>query len=53
MKKEKKEVLATKEDIHQLDMKIGKSNTDLLKWMFIFWVTQLGAMFAMLRFLVK
>ena len=52
-----------KEDIHalrvelkgdnaSLDVKIEKTRADMIKWMFIFWISQLAAIFAMLRFLI-
>ena len=45
-------ILATKEDIRLLDIKIAKLDTkisetkaELIKWMFIFWIGQVAATF--------
>jgi hypothetical protein len=54
----KKDVLATKEDIAKLELKveqmsarIAQSETKMILWAFVFWVTQLGAIFAFLKFI--
>lgn len=44
------EHLATKEDISLLKVDIANSKADMIKWMFIFWVAQLGAMFGLLHY---
>jgi hypothetical protein len=44
------QILATKDDIRKLDVKIAETRADLIKWMFIFWATQLVAMFTFLKF---
>ncbi len=41
-----------KGDNASLDVKIEKTRADMIKWMFIFWISQLAAIFAMLRFLI-
>ena len=41
--KDFKDVFATKEDL-------ANSKTDIIKWMFIFWVSQLAATFAFLKY---
>ena len=38
----KKDILATKEDI-----------TNIIKWMFIFWIGQIGVIFGMLKVFVS
>ena len=38
-----KDVLSTKEDMRELLKKIADAKTDILKWMFIFWIGQLAA----------
>lgn len=50
--------LATKEDIARLELKIeqmgiriAQTETKMIFWAFVFWVTQLGAIFAFLKFL--
>jgi hypothetical protein len=47
---EAKDTLATKDDIRKLDVKIAETRADLIKRMFIFWATQLVAMFTFLKF---
>jgi hypothetical protein len=53
-------VLATKADISAIDIKltqlettIARTETKLILWAFVFWATQLGAIFAFLKFLIK
>ena len=41
-----------KGDNASLDVKIEKTRADMIKWMSIFWISQLAAIFAMLRFLI-
>jgi hypothetical protein len=61
---EAKETLATKGDIGNvreematlrgsLEVKIAESKADLIKWMFIFWASQLVAIFTFLKFFSK
>jgi hypothetical protein len=49
--------LATKEDLAKLEGKINTEAADnkseLLKWMFVFWATQLVAMFGFLWLFLK
>ena len=33
-----KDVLATKEDLYKLEVKISASKSEIIKWMFIFWI---------------
>ncbi len=44
---------ATKEGIAKLELKIAKTETKLILWAFVFWATQLGAIFAFLKFFMK
>lgn len=52
---EKRDILVTKEDLAnakaELEIKIEKIRTDIIKWMFIFWVGQIGALIAILQIL--
>lgn len=48
----KKDILATKEDIAKLRIEIAENKSEMIKWMFIFWVTQLAGMFAFLKYFV-
>lgn len=57
----KKEILVTKEDltkeIARLEVKIEAAKSELIKWMFIFWLGQIGVLsgiiFAMLKLYFK
>jgi NOL1/NOP2/fmu family ribosome biogenesis protein len=40
---EANQVLATKEDIARLDLKIAETKVDLIKWMVGFWIAQMAA----------
>jgi len=44
---------ATKQDIAQLEVKIERVRADLIKWMFIFWAGQIGALIAILALFFK
>jgi len=48
---EQKNQLATKEDLALLKADMANFKADIIKWMFIFWVGQLAAVFAFLKFL--
>ena len=45
-----KQLLATKEDIARLDVKIAETKAELIKWMFIFWVGQIAVMAGILAY---
>jgi len=53
----KYESLATKEDLAKLEMKINKTflrvETDIFKWMFIFWIGQIAATFGFILLFLK
>ncbi len=64
----KKEILVTKEDLHgeasklekemaRLEIKIESTKSEIIKWMFIFWISQIGVItgivFAMLKLYFK
>lgn len=42
----KKDVLATKQDIGELKLQMANHKSEIIKWMFIFWIGQLAAMIA-------
>jgi polyhydroxyalkanoate synthesis regulator phasin len=55
-----KDFLATKKDIqeirsevNQLELKIERSKTEMIKWMFIFWAGQTGLIIAVLKLFFK
>jgi demethoxyubiquinone hydroxylase (CLK1/Coq7/Cat5 family) len=37
-----KNILATKEDIYKLEVKMSEMKSDIIKWMFIFWIGQIA-----------
>ena len=41
-------IAGVKKDIGQLDTKIERMRADLIKWMFIFWIGQVGALLGIL-----
>ena len=45
--------LATKDGISNVRKEIGEAKADTIKWMFIFWIGQIGAMLAILYFTLK
>ena len=47
---EAKLVLATKEDIARLDIKIAETKAELIKWMFIFWIGQITVIAGLLAY---
>jgi hypothetical protein len=44
------QILATKDDIRRLDIKIAETRADLIKWMFIFWMGQVAVMAGLLAY---
>lgn len=50
---ELKDILVTKADLAnakaELEIKIEKTRSDIIKWMFIFWAGQIGALIAILQ----
>ena len=51
----KKDILATKEDLAKLEIKvvtmISDTRTEIIKWMFIFWIGQLASFIAIAKFI--
>ncbi|MCI4627109.1 MAG: hypothetical protein L3V56_14270 [Candidatus Magnetoovum sp. WYHC-5] len=43
--------LATKEDIAIVRTEMEKSKSELLRWMFIFWASQIGIIIALIKLL--
>ena len=48
---EKKDVLATKQDIAALEVKMAQMESRLIKWMFIFLIGQAAAIISVLKLL--
>lgn len=51
--KQKKDVFMTKDDKVELISRIESTRADVIKWMFIFWVGQLGILFALFNVYLK
>ena len=49
----KASILATKEDLGSTNTKIESCKAEVIKWMFIFWVGQLIAMFGFILLFIK
>ena len=45
--------IATKEDIAIIRKTIGKTKADILKWMFFFWVGQIGVVLGIILLFLK
>jgi uncharacterized protein YjdB len=45
--------LATKDDIANVRKEIGEAKTENIKWMFIFWIGNVGAMLAIALLILK
>ncbi len=50
---DKSSFFATKDDVFRLDIKIGETKSELIKWMFVFWIAQAGTTFAFILLFVK
>ncbi len=45
--------LATKDDVGQLRKEMAENKVDTIKWMFIFWIGQIGATLAIVTLYLK
>jgi hypothetical protein len=45
-----KDILATKEDVLKLEVKISDIKSEIIKWMFIFWIGQIAVLLALVYF---
>ena len=45
-----KDILATKEDIFALKVDLAETKSDIIKWMFIFWIGQIAVTLAIVYF---
>ena len=43
-------IFASKQDLADLRIEVEKSRSDIIKWMFIFWIGQLGSFIAIAKF---
>ena len=49
----KTSILATKEDVARAETKIETSKAELLRWMFVFWIGQMVALFSLVVLFMK
>lgn len=47
----KKDLLATKQDLAEMRVEMREMKAELIKWMFIFWIGQLVSFIAIAKFL--
>lgn len=45
--------LSTKEDLANLELRLASKQTDLVKWMFIFWIGQFAVMLGIILAIMK
>jgi len=50
---EKKDYLATKDDVGVLRKEIAEAKADVIKWMFLFWIGQVAATFGLVLLFLK
>jgi hypothetical protein len=49
----KEDIRAVREEIKNLEIKMEAMRSDIIRWMFLFWVGQFAALFAMLQLFFK
>jgi hypothetical protein len=47
------QTLATKDDLAQVKLDLSNMLGDSVKWLFVFWIGQIGVMMAILLFFLK
>jgi hypothetical protein len=47
------DALATKQDVGNMQSKIAETKSELIKWMFVFWMGQILALLAIVNFMLK
>ena len=45
-----KDILATKEDIYKIEVKLAETKSEIIKWMFIFWIGQIAVTLGIVYF---
>ena len=50
---EKKDIFSTKQDLAMLQNHIEGKINDLLKWMIVMWITQLGAIVTIIKLMIN
>lgn len=48
--KKEKDVLTTKEDLYKLEVKLSETKSEIIKWMFIFWIGQIAVTLAIVYY---
>lgn len=48
--KKEKDVLTTKEDLFKLEVKLSETKSEIIKWMFLFWVGQIAVTLAIVYY---
>lgn len=48
--KKEKDVLTTKEDLFKLEVKLSETKSEIIKWMFIFWIGQIAVTLAIVYY---
>ena len=46
-------ILATKDDISKLEVKIAEAKSEMIKWMFIFWIGQVAVTVGLIMIYLK
>lgn len=49
----KGEIANVRDELHQVELKIEKVRSDLIKWMFVFWMGQVSVTVALVMLLMK
>lgn len=49
----KKDVLATKQDISDLKLEMANHKSEMIKWMFLFWIGQVIVMITIIVLIIK
>lgn len=44
------DILATKEDIYKIEVKLADTKSEIIKWMFIFWIGQIAVTLGIIYF---
>jgi|WetSurMetagenome_2_1015567.scaffolds.fasta_scaffold357745_2 hypothetical protein len=49
----KEDIVGVREEIHKLELKIERVRSDLIKWMFVFWMGQISVTVALVMLVLK
>ncbi len=49
----KKDVLATRQDIAELKLEMANHKSEMIKWMFLFWIGQVLVMISIIVLIIK